>query len=159
MSIVLAAILLFELYPASCLNNIWGPRTCVPPICELYTVKPGPRRQPKAFLEGLNLNPQSSNHASVSQLLYPYALLPSTLLPLALCLPILSLLILLPTPQHLQMPRLLRKQLLRLRSQTRARLLLDLVLRYEGCFFRLDDARAALRAGGSVGAVELEKCT
>ena len=49
----------------------------------------------------------------------------------------------LPTLQHLQMPRLGRKQLLRLSNQTSRVLLLDFRMRDEGGVLRLDDAGAA----------------
>jgi hypothetical protein len=82
---------------------------------------------------------------------HPYISLASSALPFPF-LPILPILVLLPTPQHLQMPRLARKQLLRLADQSRGMLLFYFGLRNKRCFFGLDDARAAFGeiAGGPV---------
>lgn len=61
--------------------------------------------------------------------------LPSILASLTLLVPLAAL-------QNLQMPRLLRQQLLRLCHQATRTLVLDLVLRDERCFLGLDDAGA-----------------
>jgi hypothetical protein len=62
---------------------------------------------------------------------------------------------LLPAPQHLQVPRLGRKQLLRLPNQAGRMLFLDLGLRYEGGFLRFYDAGAAFGKVGGPGCVSV----